>query len=75
VASYPNEDALIADVKKAIKQGTEKTGKAPRVLIIGALGRCGSGAVDLCLRAGVPTENVLKWDMEETGKSESNRLK
>jgi saccharopine dehydrogenase (NAD+, L-lysine-forming) len=38
------------------------------VLVIGALGRCGSGAVDLCLRAGVPTENVLKWDMAETAK-------
>ena len=24
--------------------------------------------VDLCLRAGVPTENVLKWDMAETAK-------
>ena len=67
MSSYPNEDALVADVKKAIIQGTEKTGKAPRVLIIGALGRCGSGAVDLCLRAGVPTENVLKWDLAETG--------
>ncbi|RDW92113.1 saccharopine dehydrogenase-3 [Coleophoma crateriformis] len=68
VSSYPNEDALIADVKTAVAQGTEKTGKAPRVLIIGALGRCGSGAVDLCLKAGVPTENVLKWDMAETAK-------
>jgi hypothetical protein len=67
VSSYPNEDALVADVKKAIRQGTEKTGKAPRVLIIGALGRCGSGAVDLCLRVGIPTENVLKWDLAETG--------
>jgi saccharopine dehydrogenase (NAD+, L-lysine forming) len=67
VSSYPNEDALIADVKGAVAQGTEKTGKAPRVLIMGALGRCGSGAVDLCLRAGVPTKNVLKWDMAETG--------
>ena len=28
---------------------------------MGALGRCGSGAVDLCLRAGIPTMNVLKW--------------
>jgi saccharopine dehydrogenase (NAD+, L-lysine-forming) len=67
VSPYPNEDALVADVKKAVAQGTEKTGKAPRVLIIGALGRCGGGAVELCLRAGVPTENVLKWDLEETG--------
>lgn len=68
VESYPNEDALILDVKKAIEAGTKKTGKAPRVLVIGALGRCGSGAVDLCLRAGLPTENVLKWDMAETAK-------
>ncbi|TGO12130.1 hypothetical protein BTUL_0094g00450 [Botrytis tulipae] len=68
VSSYPNEDELIVDVKKAIAAGQEKTGKAPRVLVIGALGRCGSGAVDLCLRAGVPTENVLKWDMAETAK-------
>jgi len=68
VSSYPNENDLIADVKKAIAQGSEKTGKAPRVLVIGALGRCGSGAVDLCLRAGVPTENVIKWDMAETAK-------
>jgi saccharopine dehydrogenase (NAD+, L-lysine forming) len=66
VSSYPNENDLIADVKRAIVQGSEKTGKAPRVLVIGALGRCGSGAVDLCLRAGVPAENVLKWDMVRT---------
>lgn len=67
MSSYPNEGALIADAKKAVEQGTEKTGKAPRVLIIGALGRCGSGAFDLYLRAGVPIENVLKWDLAEIG--------
>jgi hypothetical protein len=66
VSSYPNENELIADVKKAVVQGSEKTGKAPRVLVIGALGRCGSGAIDLCLRAGVPTENVVKWDLVRT---------
>ena len=65
---------MIADVKKAIAQGTEKTGKAPRVLIIGALGRCGNGAVDLCSRAGVPTENVLRWDMAETGNKSQSEL-
>jgi len=66
VSSYDNENDLIVDVKKAIAQGSAKTGEAPRVLVIGALGRCGSGAVDLCLRAGVPTENVIKWDMVRT---------
>jgi hypothetical protein len=57
VSGYPNETALIEDVKKAIAQGVEKSGKAPRVLVIGAPGRCGSGAVDLCVRAGAPEEN------------------
>lgn len=46
----------------------KKSGRQPRVLVIGALGRCGRGAVDLCLKAGIPTENVLKWDMAETAK-------
>jgi saccharopine dehydrogenase (NAD+, L-lysine-forming) len=59
---------LIVDVKKAIALGKEKSGREPRVLVIGALGRCGSGAVDLCLRAGVPTGNVMKWDLAETAK-------
>ena len=66
VSSYPNETALLEDVKKAISIGIAKAGKAPRVLVMGALGRCGSGAVDLCLRAGVPDANVLKWDLAET---------
>jgi hypothetical protein len=66
VSSYPNEIDLIADVKKAVVQGSEKAGKAPRVLIIGALGRCGSGAIDLCLRAGVSVDNVIKWDLVRT---------
>lgn len=38
------------------------------MLVIGALGRCGKGAVDLCLKVGISTENVLKWDMAETAK-------
>lgn len=38
------------------------------MLVIGALGRCGRGAVDLCLKVGISTENVLKWDMAETAK-------
>lgn len=62
VSSYPNETLLIADVKKAI----EATGKTPNIMVIGALGRCGSGAVDLALKAGVPSKNVLKWDLAET---------
>jgi saccharopine dehydrogenase (NAD+, L-lysine-forming) len=66
VKSYPNEDALVANVKKALGAGAEKAGCLPRVIVIGALGRCGSGAVDALRKAGVPEDNILKWDMAET---------
>lgn len=52
VTPYENEDLLINDVKKAIAEGKAKAGRLPRVLVIGALGRCGRGAVDLCVKAG-----------------------
>ncbi|KAK4044480.1 hypothetical protein C8A01DRAFT_31262 [Parachaetomium inaequale] len=68
VESYPNEDALIANVKKALGEGAKKAGRQPRVIVIGALGRCGSGAVDALRKAGVPEDNILKWDMAETAK-------
>lgn len=66
VESYPNEDALVSNVKKALASGIEKAGRSPRVIVIGALGRCGSGAVEALRKAGVPEENILKWDMAET---------
>lgn len=68
VESYPNEDALITHVKKALDAGAKKAGRMPRVIVIGALGRCGSGAVDALRKSGVPEENIIKWDMAETAK-------
>ena len=48
VSPYPNEDALIKDVKAELEKALTKTnGVYPKCLVIGALGRCGSGAVDL----------------------------
>jgi hypothetical protein len=29
-------------------------GRYPKVMVMGALGRCGSGAVDLLVKAGIP---------------------
>jgi len=53
VSSYENEHLLIDDVKKAVEEGKAQAGHYPRILVIGALGRCGRGAVDLCVRAGL----------------------
>lgn len=68
VKPYPNEDSLIKHVTEAVSGSTKKIGRNPRVLVVGALGRCGKGAVDMALRVGIPSENVLQWDMAETAK-------
>lgn len=61
--SGPGSNLLIG-----LREIVNKSKKEPRVLVIGALGRCGKGAVDLCLKVGISAENVLKWDMAETAK-------
>lgn len=59
VGSYDSSTALLAELQ------AELTGlfTRPSALIIGALGRVGAGAADLCTHMGVaPT----RWDMPET---------
>lgn len=41
-------------------------GKLPKVMVMGALGRCGTGACDFARKAGIPEENIIKWDINET---------
>jgi len=67
VTPYPNETALLKEVKEQLAAAVELNGgKYPQVIVIGALGRCGSGAVDAAIKAGVPADRILKWDMAET---------
>lgn len=69
VSPYPNEEALVKHIKTELDSALQKTGgKYPRCLVIGALGRCGSGALDLFRKVGIPEDNLLKWDMAETAK-------
>ncbi|KAH8899375.1 Formate/glycerate dehydrogenase catalytic domain-like protein [Thozetella sp. PMI_491] len=65
---YPTRDGLVESVRTAVEVGKAKAGRLPRVIVIGALGRCGRGAVDAVIQGGVPEENILKWDMAETAK-------
>ena len=58
VAKYPGKAALIADLTREL-DGLAR----PRAIVIGALGRVGTGAADLCDQMGVA---VTKWDMAET---------
>ncbi|WP_170529654.1 saccharopine dehydrogenase [Ruegeria arenilitoris] len=60
VGVYPGKDALNAELLAEL----EATGAPrPRAMVIGALGRVGTGASDLCEAMGV---EVTKWDMAET---------
>ena len=58
VAKYPGRAALIADLQRELGDAVR-----PAAIVIGALGRVGTGASDLCAQMGVA---VTKWDMAET---------
>lgn len=57
VDTYDSATDMINDVT------ADLAGAAPSVIVIGALGRVGTGARDLCTRAGATTTD---WDMAET---------
>lgn len=57
VSTYPGKEALLAELRAAL------CAPLPRALVIGALGRVGTGASDLCEAVGV---EVTRWDMAET---------
>ena len=60
VQAYPSANHMLMALQQAlVTQGTDR----PTALIIGALGRVGTGAADLCHAMGVGT---TKWDMAET---------
>ena len=53
VAKYPNKAALLADLNRELG-GTAR----PRAIVIGALGRVGTGAADLCAAMGVAGDEM-----------------
>uniref|UniRef100_A0A7S1KL63 Saccharopine dehydrogenase (NAD(+), L-lysine-forming) n=1 Tax=Percolomonas cosmopolitus TaxID=63605 RepID=A0A7S1KL63_9EUKA len=59
---YRNNADLVNLVKKQLATLKEQ----PVVLVLGALGRCGGGAVQFAREAGLPEEKVIQWDLEET---------
>ena len=58
VAKYASKQALLDGLTSEMPSAAR-----PRAIIIGALGRVGTGAADLCTAMGVP---VTRWDMAET---------
>lgn len=60
VSVYPSSDALLTDLRTEFGLlGVDH----PTAIVIGALGRVGTGATDLCTAMGI---SVTRWDMAET---------
>ncbi|PWN24198.1 Formate/glycerate dehydrogenase catalytic domain-like protein [Microstroma glucosiphilum] len=64
---YPNEEALMKVVRAQVDKlkAASKDGKV-KALVVGALGRCGRGAVDCLEKAGLSSGDIVKWDIQET---------
>lgn len=60
VAVYAGRDALVAELTEEMRSINEAP---PKAIVIGALGRVGTGASDLCEALGL---TVTRWDMAET---------
>ncbi len=56
---WASRDLLQQEVQAAI----DSAGITPKAMVIGAKGRSGGGAIELCERCAI---EVTKWDMEET---------
>ncbi|XP_031562025.1 saccharopine dehydrogenase [NAD(+), L-lysine-forming]-like [Actinia tenebrosa] len=71
VKPFASEQLLVNHVKKQIEKVSEIKGISelfPKIIIIGALGRCGKGALDLANKVGIPASHLGKWDINETKK-------
>ncbi len=60
LSSYANQSTLVKELKADVRHAKAKL---PNTIVIGALGRVGSGALDLYKALGV---KVTEWDIEET---------
>lgn len=56
---YPNSQEFVQKLKGLLTQ----VSRQPRVMVMGALGRCGQGAVDIAQALGL---EIVGWDLEET---------
>jgi len=68
VRPYDNEEELLSHISERLSKAVHHSQRIPRVIVIGAKGRCGKGAVAFCEKINLPTENVTLWTREETSR-------
>lgn len=60
VGTYPDKMALVEELRAELAATARPL---PKAIVIGALGRVGTGAADLCAELGM---EVTRWDIDET---------
>lgn len=63
VKTYADKDALLSELQTDLNAGLANGAETPDAILIGALGRVGTGAGDLLEAMGL---TVTRWDMVET---------
>lgn len=69
VKPYSDESAFIDHIKLQLTQVAKLKGLPeifPRIIVIGALGRCGKGALEIAHKLGLPKSAIAEWDLNET---------
>ncbi|EFC48623.1 saccharopine dehydrogenase [Naegleria gruberi] len=62
VKPFKNRTELVNHIKDLLS----KLDHTPKCLVLGALGRCGSGSVKCAELCGIPESHLIKWDLNET---------
>ena len=63
ISPYSTKQALLSDIQPQLDSAIDAAGKKPRIIVIGAKGRTGTGAVDLAKTLSLET---TEWDIAET---------
>lgn len=73
IEPFDNEDKLIAHTKARLALAAAAGASLPSVMVMGALGRCGTGACDFAVASGIDSyyfanhrSKIVRWDMEQT---------
>ena len=70
VTPYPDEQQFITQIQAQLQNvfKSRKDASMPKIIIIGALGNCGKGAIEMATKIGFKKEDMTLWDLEETKK-------
>ncbi|TPX58163.1 saccharopine dehydrogenase (NAD+, L-lysine-forming) [Powellomyces hirtus] len=66
VKPFSRDEELLDHVRANLDAAAKKHGSTPSIMVMGAKGRCGTGATDFAKRVGISEASIIQWDIEET---------